>query len=867
MRSFSCLFTILLLAIPVVSSGQSTDSILVGSWHFDEASPYSVIDSSGYHNNGSSNGTSVVAGSKGNGRSFNGTSDYISIYDYTEILSFVNTLSFRIDFSFKTDALNGTILRKGVAPLPGYLVEIAEGHLQGSIGNRNDLPAPNKILTITSAERVDDNLWHRASFIRDQEAHKLILVIDGAQAATPVADDIAFDLSNTDQLSIGRGNDSQNPTFFRGQLDEIRMIRFFTVLSDTQALWHFDESSPSTAVDASPYGNVVTVYGTTVVPGMYGNARHFSGSGEHMWENQLPVGCFNFGVSTSFTAEAWFKTASANDQPIVMQGNYSAHAQPTWQIKTYGGYAAAFMGNSNSSASGDPYLLLYSKNRVDDNKWHLLTFVRDRDQRKLFLYVDGILSNDPLEDTYPYAIASTRPLTIGRWEDTGNPYYFNGSLDEIAVYRGARHPSWSLTPKLTLSTESVDFGKVLVGDSATAVVQMSNAGLQDTLRISEIDIHAPFSCNLISPLLIAPRASVKITFTYRPASGGLDTVSFLMATNDPDHPSVTIHLQGRAVGVTSDPTILSVADIPGDQGHKLRIVWLRSLYDGLDSSKSLVGYDVWRRVDNGPLGAPSGGTGSFSLQGYLWDFVETIPPVGFNEYSAVAPTLYDSTVLYGMYRSVFMVSARTSSGTVYFSDADSGYSVDNLAPQAPGNLMGSGAGTVHLQWDPPADSDILLYEVYRGTTLNFVPTFDKIIGSTHTNSYTDATAPQGVAYYCISAIDSAGNRGAYSQKVGLIVTEVNTNGDQLPHQFSLSQSYPNPFNPSTRIQYDVPSQSHVSIRIYDVLGREVETLVNEEKPAGRYTVMWKAGNRSSGVYWYVMSAGSFHKTERMLLLK
>ena len=89
----------------------------------------------------------------------------------------------------------------------------------------------------------------------------------------------------------------------------------------------------------------------------------------------------------------------------------------------------------------------------------------------------------------------------------------------------------------------------------------------------------------------------------------------------------------------------------------------------------------------------------------------------------------------------------------------------------------------------------------------------------------------------------------------------------LPKRFALEQNYPNPFNPATKIQYDVPNQSHVRIAIYDVLGRQVQVLVNEELSAGRHTVDFDATRLASGVYIYRMEAGSFVQTRKMMLVK
>jgi len=88
-----------------------------------------------------------------------------------------------------------------------------------------------------------------------------------------------------------------------------------------------------------------------------------------------------------------------------------------------------------------------------------------------------------------------------------------------------------------------------------------------------------------------------------------------------------------------------------------------------------------------------------------------------------------------------------------------------------------------------------------------------------------------------------------------------------PSEFILEQNFPNPFNPSTKIKYSVPQSSNVVIKVYDILGNEIETLVNEEKPAGTYELTWYAEGLSSGVYFYQLKAGEFIQTKKMLLLK
>ncbi len=91
--------------------------------------------------------------------------------------------------------------------------------------------------------------------------------------------------------------------------------------------------------------------------------------------------------------------------------------------------------------------------------------------------------------------------------------------------------------------------------------------------------------------------------------------------------------------------------------------------------------------------------------------------------------------------------------------------------------------------------------------------------------------------------------------------------DIVPEEYYLSQNYPNPFNPTTTISYSIPELSNVSLKVYDVLGREVATLVDEEKPAGNYQLRFNAGNLSSGVYYYKIISNNFMESRKMTFLK
>ena len=91
--------------------------------------------------------------------------------------------------------------------------------------------------------------------------------------------------------------------------------------------------------------------------------------------------------------------------------------------------------------------------------------------------------------------------------------------------------------------------------------------------------------------------------------------------------------------------------------------------------------------------------------------------------------------------------------------------------------------------------------------------------------------------------------------------------DVIPTKYKLSQNFPNPFNPSTKIRYSVPQTSNVVIKVFDILGNEIEILIDEQKNAGTYEITWYAESLPSGIYFYRLQGGSFVETKKMVLMK
>jgi hypothetical protein len=117
----------------------------------------------------------------------------------------------------------------------------------------------------------------------------------------------------------------------------------------------------------------------------------------------------------------------------------------------------------------------------------------------------------------------------------------------------------------------------------------------------------------------------------------------------------------------------------------------------------------------------------------------------------------------------------------------------------------------------------------------------------------------GVYYYCMGIRVDGKTYGT--------VTQVPDTRNSIPNSFRLFQNYPNPFNPTTTIEFALPKTSFTTLKIFDLLGRELSTIVAQELKAGHYSRIWNASNYSSGVYFYTLRSGHISETKKLLLQK
>jgi hypothetical protein len=305
------------------------------------------------------------------------------------------------------------------------------------------------------------------------------------------------------------------------------------------------------------------------------------------------------------------------------------------------------------------------------------------------------------------------------------------------------------------------------------------------------------------------------------------------------------------------PEILSLRDVPNDQGKQMQIVWKPGQ---VDPSLLFTQFSTWRKVNTDSMQQDTTD---------LWDFITTVPWIGTeDEYSLVVPTLGDSTA-HGVHHSMFRVTAHTEDVELYHvSEPVTGFSIDNLHPTVPQGLMALESGSsVILQWTTQIEEDFSYHNIYR----NDINSFDPAMVFTTTDSfYVDEEGAQGSYEYWITAVDSAGNESDASDIAAVVLSALEQ--ATVPTVFALEQNYPNPFNPSTQIRYALPEATGVVITVYDMMGRKVRTLVQDTQSAGYHTALWNATNDrglpvSAGMYIYTLQAGDHHHMKKMVLLK
>jgi len=191
-----------------------------------------------------------------------------------------------------------------------------------------------------------------------------------------------------------------------------------------------------------------------------------------------------------------------------------------------------------------------------------------------------------------------------------------------------------------------------------------------------------------------------------------------------------------------------------------------------------------------------------------------------------------------------------------------------------------GGGQIKITWNPNQEGDAAGYHIYYGGFNGY--SFTHVIDAGNVSSYTLSGVSLSDAIG-VTAYDKSFS--AANENASTIVNDNMTNGNeswftyasavtgitdkvnQLPREYQLSQNYPNPFNPTTIINYSIAKEGNVSLTVYNVIGSKVATIVNENKPAGNYSVQFNGSNLASGIYLYKLESGNYNAAKKFILMK
>jgi hypothetical protein len=492
-------------------------------------------------------------------------------------------------------------------------------------------------------------------------------------------------------------------------------------------------------------------------------------------------------------------------------------------------------------------------------------------------YVTTAVANSSLpgsaytvDDGDTWTLIDRDPHAITRFSSAASGWSV-GTGDTVYTWTGGQ-----LSPSvaLRLDNPSIDFQTVRTGSVSdtmrTAIVNWGrNPLIVSSLSHADVEILLTNPPALPATVLPTDNDRLVLNFLFRPTQPGHVTLdSVILASNDSSQPRTTILLRGRGSATVAPPL--------NDVGYAILVDNRTILVDTLDLTRGNAlplnalspgpPPDIQGLTVRGSDGLIYGSNSTpsetrlyrISSQGGDFDFAGTVPLGGVRGiYFTQGDTLIlsDSTGrIFGMKSLTSMPFRIDSSGTPLYSFARSpttgqlwgvsqfGIYKINPSPWSktlvgtfPGVLRPSIAigkfGTIYGLFDGD------LFDIDR---LSGVP---RLIGSTGNPNFRGLVLHSGV------------------------VGSVGENNQGIPDAFALRQNYPNPFNPTTTIEFDLPSRIHAELRVFDILGRLVATLADEELPAGRYARVLHGTSLSSGVYYVRLRAGSFTSTRSLILLR
>ncbi|MGD1044155.1 MAG: SdrD B-like domain-containing protein [Bacteroidota bacterium] len=670
------------------------------------------------------------------------------------------------------------------------------------------------------------------------------------------------------------------------------------------AWWPLDETSGSTSIDLAGFNNSGTqINGPVPVPAKVLGGLRFDGQNDYV---QVPDHSeLNFGTG-DFSIDAWIKTSdSINLKIIVDKQTLNGYNYQGYSFYLNYGYLTVQLADGvppTYFTNWSPFVF------VADGNWHhvAVTVSRSNHNGNVF-YKDGVATQFGDPTVRSGSLTTTSPLTIGRQSYT-DQFEFNGILDEIELFNRV------LTPQ--------EIGSIFAAGSAGKC----KPSVQDSCSTKAwsplgTGINNGTNGEVWALAVIGSDLYVGGNFT----TAGSNTVNHIAKWNGSSW-SPLISSSTSVNGINGMVTALAVigtdlyaggwfttaGGIPAENIAKWDGTNWSALGSGLPAAGAInalaaMGNNLY--ATSYILTPALGGPGNLIAK---WDGANWSPFSVMNDY--VSSFLVDGSDLYagGQFTIAGTVPANHIAkwdgtnwsplglGTNYFIGGTglemiagnlyvggrfttAGGNTANFIAKWNGSVWSSFGTGSNIGMDNAVEGLAVMgtdlyasgsFTTAEGVSANSVAKWDGTnwspLGSGMNNGVW-RLAVIGNDLYAGGIFTTAGGVNAnYIAKYSCgIPTSVS--GDKtentLPQRYKLEQNYPNPFNPTTQIAYEIASEEFVSLRIFNSLGQQVAVLVNGQRPAGAYTVTFRANDLPSGMYFYRLIAGKFQQTRKMLLLK
>jgi len=552
--------------------------------------------------------------------------------------------------------------------------------------------------------------------------------------------------------------------------------------------------------------------------GYPGTALYFDGTSNFV--NAGSSSSFNF--TGPFTVEGWFKASSIlyQWQALITKGDNS------WRVaRSNSTNYLAFSTNGLSNID------MTGVTNINDGNWHFFAAVYNGSSKTL--YVDGhIDATAPVTGTLS---TSTFPVYFG--ENAGHTgRYFNGTMDEIRIWKIARSEQ-QIKNDMFATIGGVQAGLLGYwqfndgsGSAAADLVSGNSGSINGTPNWVTSDApvgqYGVYDAGTGTSSAGPANATINLTITSSP-----DSVDFVGA-----------YAYGSPYGSITDESF------PSGVTRRSSLIWGLYGYGSNTVTYSMNYVGVNGVSDESTLeliGRSEADAGWSNLTGFY----------------------YHNTSLHDF------SSAPTSLGSVAPSKqfALASGNDNPLAVELSSFSATTDVHSVTLSWQTKSEIGIAGFNVLRKNSADSIFALVesyvhddslKGLGNSQTGQryhFRDSQVISGMSYnYKLQSVSTDGTATDFPP----LTVEVS-----VPASYTLYQNYPNPFNPSTTIGYDIPELSNVNLAIYDILGRRLVSLVNENKSPGHYEATLDGSKLSSGVYFYKLNAGSFSQVKKMLLMK